>query len=302
MSEHTNSYQPKKKRGWIVAVLLVAVLVGLLVAGFILGWFDGLKPQTSTPTDTGTPAVEAQVLSIDDPLVEQLYGYVGHNNLMWTGPSTFYQDKLVTVEDISALHASRIIYNHFDPAQFTDAGTLSSEELVGCLDGLFDTAQDMTDAINEGTMVAPQLYPQDTVDALLHKIFGPTLPALTADKGMGEGFYPCRGGVVSAQYPGGGGFPAYDNSVLLKAEQLGNEIYLYDQYFRVSEDSTTVYGSFGNDKIGSTGITTEGDIWLGYADDVQRIIDQGAVPTYRHTFQQAEDGSYFWVSSEIVRD
>jgi hypothetical protein len=301
---YTGSPKPKKKWGLIISLLVILLIAALVAAGYFLGFFDKFfNSEEATESPSESPETP-MALSLDDPLVQQLYGYVGHDNLMWAGPSTYYQGMLVTRNEISDLQASRILFNHLDSAPSTPADTLPADVLRECLSDTFGSSPgDTDDALSNGLLQPQVMYTAETVAALNASIYGSSAPVnLVSDIGMGDGLFACPdGGVLAASYPGGGGWVEMNNSVLINAEKQGNEIFLYDRYFRVSDDSTTVLPGMGSMTIGPTGFDEE-NIWLGYPDDVQRIFDQygDEIPTYKHTFQQADNGSYYWVSTDRV--
>ena len=110
------------------------------------------------------------------------------------------------------------------------------------------------------------------------------------------------------QYISGGGTDYKDEFKLIKAEQKGDEIYIYDNYVRGKDlydqlaDGTmyaAAYGFFAtsDDKIEITGTQDN----FGYDSTFELLSYLGyKLPVYKHTFKQRTDGTYYWVSTELT--
>lgn len=154
-------------------------------------------------------------------------------------------------------------------------------------------------------------YDKNTIDNVAKKVFGDnvsiTHESCWSDFGYTRNFENGRYDCFS--YQGGGGSP-WENSAskLVSAEQLGNEIYIYDNYAHIySNESSSGYDIYNSSdkslKIASN-ISFE-QIFNGrkYPDvdfgNLQSLTGN-KIKTYKHTFKKASDGSYYWFSTEPV--
>ena len=99
---------------------------------------------------------------------------------------------------------------------------------------------------------------------------------------------------------GGGDYDFFDDSKLLKAEQNNDEIYIYDNYIKVKhmEEPVTVYVTSDEKlKLKVTNVSSE-----VYPEEIWQLLKQQnvGIPMYKHTFKQANDGTYYWASSELI--
>lgn len=117
---------------------------------------------------------------------------------------------------------------------------------------------------------------------------------------------------------GRGGIEAYvGNTRLIKAEQQGEYIYLYDNYLymemnSLSDDFDCIYATFDKtikltsilDSFGDESSITPNDIYdYDYIDgtlvsNASEILKM-PLPIYKHTYKKNIDGSYYWVSTEL---
>ena len=93
----------------------------------------------------------------------------------------------------------------------------------------------------------------------------------------------------------------YANEVIEKVEKDQESIYIYDKFIYV--DYTNFDTTSGDSKIHiytsadkteelgtETSLTTTKELFEKYENKLK---------TYKHTFKKAENGSYYWLSSEI---
>ena len=103
------------------------------------------------------------------------------------------------------------------------------------------------------------------------------------------------------QYVSGGGTDYADRFKIVKAEQNDNEIYIYDNYIR------EIWNLSGNNEV-SVFATSDQNIKIledtseKYKSDYFEYLSEigNTLPIYKHTFRKADNGSYYWVSTELT--
>ena len=97
---------------------------------------------------------------------------------------------------------------------------------------------------------------------------------------------------------GGRGTVEFGYSTMTKAEQDGDYIYIYDKFVWVDEtdeNNIKVYiTSDETNQIGTESIHSEAGNYL-----LNKYYD--SLETYKHTFKKSSDGTYKWISTEIVK-
>lgn len=115
---------------------------------------------------------------------------------------------------------------------------------------------------------------------------------------------------------GGVGTLDHANYNIVKAEKINNNIYIYENYMAVLEDTETVSPTLytaldKKQKIKPTkelesvwDLTIEekdGDNYKYILDTKKAKEEYGIIlPIYKHTFKQSENGNYYWVSTELT--
>ena len=132
--------------------------------------------------------------------------------------------------------------------------------------------------------------------------------------GMGENIDYKDNRYDRYDYEGGGRTPwETSTSKLIKAEQIGDEIYIYDKYVHLLEVENIVNGinhsgsydiysaSDKNVKLSSKVDFDKNNL---YGDDeignIEKFLNQ-ELTTFKHTFKNASDGSYYWYSTEPIK-
>lgn len=103
-----------------------------------------------------------------------------------------------------------------------------------------------------------------------------------------------------AQYISGGMSNYFDDFKLIKAEKMNDNIYIYDNYVRIIQE--------WNEKHFECYATSDENVKLNefnnfnYNENVIKSVSNLGImiPIYKHTFKQREDGTYYWVSTELT--
>lgn len=231
-------------------------------------------------------------LSIESDEIKQLYNYVMKTNA--NQELLVYRSSKVTLDD---LNNQLKLITVFQNVSESDASEVASK----------------TD--ETGFTAKHTYYDKNTIDNVAKKVFGDnvsiTHESCWSDFGYTRDFENGRYDCFSSQ--GGGGSP-WENSAskLVKAEQVGNEIYIYDNYVHVYGDMASVdssgYDIFDSSdkslKIASN-ISFEqifnGRVYPDVDFDNLQSLTGNKIKTYKHTFKKASDGSYYWFSTEPVK-
>lgn len=169
---------------------------------------------------------------------------------------------------------------------------------------------------SNGNSVTHRYFNKDTVENMAKKIFGNdvtiTHEGIIID--LGEDIDYNNGRYDRYFYQGGGRTP-WENSTfkLIKAEQIEDEIYIYDKYVHLVNVENIVNGvdyyastydiysaSDKKVKLASKVDCEENNL---YGEDtigiIEKFLNQELV-TFKHTFKKASDGSYYWYSTEPI--
>ena len=141
---------------------------------------------------------------------------------------------------------------------------------------------------------------------------------------LGEALIYDKGEYRLITYEGGGGTAWYCYNSIIRAEKEENEIAIYDYYLAFCEEETknsqTEGSGYGNhyitknytalDKkkeiVSLKELNSFGELMNEkngeYELNVKKAKEEYGItlPIYKHTFKQAENGNYYWVSTELT--
>ena len=95
---------------------------------------------------------------------------------------------------------------------------------------------------------------------------------------------------------GGRGTVEYGYSVMTKAEQAGDYVYIYDKFVWVNEtDENNIKVYTTSDETNQIGTESS------HSDSGNYLLNKydSSLNTFKHTFKKASDGTYKWISTEI---
>ena len=231
-------------------------------------------------------------LSIESDEIKQLYNYVMKTNA--NQELLVYRSSKVTLDDLNNQLKLITVFQNVSESDATEVASRTDET---------------------GFTAKHIYYDKNTIDNVAKNVFGDnvsiTHESCWSDFGYTRDFENGRYDCFS--YQGGGGSP-WENSAskLVKAEQVGNEIYIYDNYVHVYGDMASVdssgYDIFDSSdkslKIASN-ISFEqifnGRVYPDVDFDNLQSLTGNKIKTYKHTFKKASDGSYYWFSTEPVK-
>ena len=104
-------------------------------------------------------------------------------------------------------------------------------------------------------------------------------------------------------------------SEIISAEQNGNELYIYDKYVHIYGDvSSTSYDIYDSsdkslkiaenvslEKIVNNATSSSGTYSSKAIINNLENITNNKIKTFKHTFKQNSDGSYYWYSTEPIK-
>jgi len=307
-NENENNYQnvfakplqkhQKRMNGIAVAVIVVTLAIAG-VAG-VLVW-DALRQSTQEPVETDKPAVSevvegeekpeepmAEEISIEEPVVQRVYGNFGRIEEIFDGWWDFYIDEGVRNGEISREHmlllaASSGLGNAcVGNYEYTTGGKVENacvlgEEVRRKVAEMFGQNIELTEDDKIGSLCGGMIY--DVQGDEFHRV--------------GNG---CGGGSSSSM-----------GRVLEKAEVSADELYLYEkallfdaqEYFHFGEDE--IFG----EKIGMYDFPY--DESLGYEEYNKRLAEYKKSLTteygdeFKWTFRKNEEGNYIFAGLEKVQ-
>ena len=175
------------------------------------------------------------------------------------------------------------------------------------------------------------IYAKDVVENKAKEIFGKDVKIVHQDASPydSHAIKYQNGEYDSYEYEGGGGYVPWQGSVnlLISAEKDNTgTIYIYDKYVHlvevdnIKEDGTSMAGSYDiytssdkKEKLASKVDFDEKNIYPAdntYAESVQyneayiKNIEKylgKELTTYKHTYKQNSDGTYYWYSTEPMK-
>lgn len=276
-----------KKKGNIFIALFIIVLILLIAETVFLVISLNKKENNVENTDTEVieqidetekedPIIE---LSVEDEIVKTLYDYIpqyGVNLII----KNAYQSKKTTIADID-------------------------NEVLLSFAFRKVTIPDEAKELMEGTTLPGGWYKFDAsyIQNEAIKLFGQEIPNQTFSVGAGSGCkYEDDGRYY---YTSGGGSGSGSNSYrkILKAYKQGDYIYIEDKYMYYVGIGGIVgmpdAGCYLYDTSDKANLIAKADTLEELGENlIEKYYDQ--MKTYKHTFAKAEDGSYYWVSTEPI--
>ena len=318
----------KKEKGIrVICLIIIAILICIIVlmGRYILD-LKKLANNEGTVNNNVQQEVEenkVEQLDIYSQLVLGLYDYVGV--VSDYGKVSMYQIEKTNSQNISnhtkLITAIRealideqgkeeIITNKVEIPEYNNQMGLiinGYSEIDGTPEEYVTFANSMT--YLDGTIV----------EQYVKKIFGQDATVTHEDASFifGEKVMYENGQYKIFQYEGGGGVNWFELSDIVSAEKKGNEIYIYDNYIRRideerslaqekyyenmtfyadSEEKIKIAEVNENEAEYNTIINEYEWADLSRFDNILGIV----LPQYKHTFRQADNGEYYWVSTELV--
>ena len=299
--------------GTLLCLIIIFVLIMALAAMYVYYNFTPKENYSNLGNITNNDNINNEIdnkepviieLDVESELAKKLYKYILKFN--YYDETLVYQDKKVTYSNIDN---KLKLLTTFENLGIDDAKKIKSTEY--------------TCVVEEDGNSYKYLYMKETVEEKLKEIFGENAtvehencsPHDGYNRLYGNGTYTCY------EYAGGGDVP-WSSSIsnLIKAEEDGNNIYLYDNYIHLVEAESTETGmeydiyATSDRKISiAKGINLEEDgVYEGteelngdeymkvYMNNLLNILGKDKIKTFKHTFSRDDSGNYFWVSSEIV--
>ncbi len=251
--------------------------------------------QTPPPTQTAPPTSSIQPLSLDDQTVTDAYNiiktYDGFSG--WIGQTrainTVYRADNVTLDDV----LDYAYYRAFDEmVKDSSYGHAPTDE---------ETAQANEQIPLSESMVLERVFTEEEYAQVFRRFFGSAdniTPKNVFWGGFGSQVLNTGGKYMLLTYQGGGDTGVEEYAPLVKAEYDDDGLYLYSQYIRTDlfpdgSDSKHVY--FTADDVVGKQLPND-------TDTIETVFDnnKSSVKTFKHTFRKNSNGSYYWVSTEIV--
>lgn len=285
------------KKGGIIAIVAMAIVIVVLVIALIVTNLPK-KEVVEVPENT-TPVVEEKA---DTPTYLSLDGEVAKKATMIlvseNGRSAFYDTTSgeITLKDLTNEDIQKIAYNYF--ARKTERSRMQAQ----------------TEPINHDGHSCRGTFTKAEMDEMVKDVFGdveytPTYITYgTTDAKIVE-YYDHQ--EKYHEYSGFGGGPLskmWGATISVveysdRYEVIQKAIYL-DQaermvYSFIKNENSTPLGDFD---VTGVEVTHQYCNLTSSTDDfkiIEKYYDQAM--TYKHTFMKNEDGSYYWVKSEVVK-
>lgn len=225
--------------------------------------------------ETVSSTNKTQQLDINSELIKNLYNYIVKYNSYQE--LTVYQTKKVTKEDINNQLKLITVFKNLKEDEAKETKNIEDEY---------------------GAKYKHIYYSKETVESKAREIFGENVQI----KHENCDFEFCiaidyNNGVYDKyEYQGGGGTPwERSKNNMIKAEQTGDTIVIYDAYAHV-------YSPEDSRESGNRGIYTASDRKKKITDnDNIDNISTDKFQTFKHTFQKVKNSNkYYWISTEPV--
>ena len=310
---------PISLTGLIVLIIFLAAVVGGLVYFFTnydLQIMSKDKENEVSQVENKEEIEESKIeeLDKDSELVKELYNIVlkyddSFGSYAWQNEETasFYKDKKITLSSLSNIERMLVIRKNNE-----NMSEISNEN---------DKNKILKDVNFETDLNTGNIYVYPNINKITNKIFNKDVEELNLIK--------CRGCaldiiykddfIYEIEFEGGGmGNAECAYSEIQKVEKIDDRIEIYDKYIYLDflkawlpEDDELVHIYTSADKTKEIGKEEDKFVFWDdvnkkeYADKeifgsvYQKYKDK--LNTYKHTFQKSEDGTYYWVSSEIYK-
>lgn len=235
-------------------------------------------------------------LDINDDLIKQLHGYILKSDDFGNGEDSssfapvgehvsFYKDSKVTFSSLSDAEKTLVVLKNYNQDEVKQVNKSQLKNIIKT-EGIHDIVKVYDNLSNK----AMKIFNQTNINWKNYDGLAATLDY------NNDCYY-------LVEYDGGGlGTCEYGYSEIQSAEKDQENIYIYDKFIYI--DTTNELISEGDNKthIYTSSNKTE-DIGSEKTDEkISQLYKkyENKLKTYKHTFKQREDGSYYWVSSEQV--
>lgn len=315
----------------IIAIISISVVLLAIIANKIV-----------SIVDPAVKEVKAIELNINDTLPVQLSKIpLKYNNIGLSDESkitnqlkeSFYKDEKVKFGLLSNDEKILAVLNNVDEQDIitTDLQSFGASRLKAFegfseeqIQSQYYDVPDEDNIAEDGMLyTAIKVYTHDVLEKTAKRIFGENADRITWKSiysgGLGYDVEYIDGNYYWYHYKGGGlGNCTYGYSILEKAEQIEDTIYLYDKFiFTSNYDAMTnsdgnvaskyYLSSIMSDRNEVTN-ATHSDSFLNIADHSieERCQDylmnnKEKFRTYIHTFEKGEDDNYYWVSTNVAK-
>ncbi len=292
------NYVKSHMYGVIMSALIVAISASTVVRAVSGGELRKV--------DTKPETIKAQEISLDSELVENLYSVLNFNNDLILGDEGFYLGKYVDYNSFSNQNKLYLTYTFKDVK--TSSYTFTDCEALKQYKEVYEMC--LFDDNGTGSWFGPsyieymRLYKIDieSFKNAYKEFWG-------SDKEMVEENFDIKYS-IGCEYSSENkdylchalmqGWPGeqYEMTKLIKAEQIGNTVYLYD-YF-VYADYASPEGTF-KDRYKKEKISTLDYREIYFSDEGEDMSIMGQGQIYKHTFKKNSNGTYYWISSEPIK-
>lgn len=233
-------------------------------------------------------------LNVDSNEVKELYNYIMKVNT--NQEELVYRNTKVTEKDLNNKLKLITIFENTNENDISETKSVADEY---------------------GYTTKHTYYKKEKIENIAKKIFGNNVSIkhesceayFTQAIDYKNGEYDCY------DYQGGGATPwEMSTSEIISAEQNGNELYIYDKYVHIYGDtSSTKYDIYNSsdkkikiaenislDNIVNNAISSSGTYSSKAIINNLENITNNKIKTFKHTFKQNSDGSYYWYSTEPI--
>lgn len=257
---------------------------------------------------------QSEVLNIDSLFVRKLYNYVAKYN--YYEELVPYQSKKITEKELTNRLKLLTIFNNLEKNYATRVEYIYENEYEPRREHI--------------------IYSENIIEEQAAEIFGKDVKIKHEDANPydGHSIIYKNNEYDSFDYNGGGGTLWSNCNVLISAEKdKDGTIYLYDKYIHLVELDDSEYkredGSWGNaydifsssdrseklaSKIDFMKDSIKNQIYDGldniklgtiqydkkYLENIEKYLGKD-LPTFKHTYKQNSDGTYYWYSTEPVK-
>ena len=317
---------PMSLTGLIVLIIFLAAVVGGLVYFFInydLQIMSKKEPQEIVEMEKEEVEVsKIEELDKDSKLVKELYDIIlKYNNLDLTGglnydlnsKFSFYRDNKIVYSDLRDAEKVVCILNAIKDEDYTKNVNIENLDL--------EQYQDIYKDYNVNMPKTTTADKYSNITSTVKRIFGENAKIENESYGLLSGIaeYYDDSYYLYMIEGGGLGETVFAYSEIERVEKFEDYIYIYDKYicedtleaamdmngknkFYTTADKTkqievdeTLFKrgeyDYSETRIGYMGIDKSLEKFFKYYED--------ELNTYKHTFKKVEDGTYYWVSSEI---
>ena len=238
--------------------------------------------------------VRGRNLNTESKLVTELHDYFSTDDLNNCNGLFTYSDKTMNYDSISSDNRLCLAYHK---SNLKDVKTETLKR-VDKKSEVCKNDYDMTFRITEDTDECQvSIIDKDVIDSTYKKIFGKDIEnnqEFRADDThicyLKDDKYYCG---LSEQFTYTYGREATIYRVLNEAIKKGSEIYLYDYFVKTIDNNC--YQNYTTQAINE-------ECTNNYEEDKMNFEFMEKYATqYKHTFKKAKDGTYYWVSTELVK-